>query len=96
MTTKCELCGSLIEERYAYSAVILQGAARVKYEFPYGVGKATVGSLGYTLQRRGFFKTWIEAQAEANSLNKNMGLSEIEALEIILGTMRPGGTVHEY
>lgn len=103
MKTTCDLCGTEIEERYAYSAVIIPDNMQYLYhrfggQEPrhYGIGKAIVGHLGYFLiPDRGAFATYDQAQAEAAALNNNMGMSDQEACLIILGTMSKGGVSHE-
>lgn len=86
---KCELCGSEIEEQYAYTAIIFKGPYRTHTQFPYGIGKAVVGTLGYfPVPERGYFETYEAAQEEARKLNQNMGLTPEKAYLIILGTMR--------
>lgn len=101
--TICELCGTEIEERYAYAAIIIPDKMKHLYRWfegrppcPYGIGKAVVGHLGYSLvPERGRFERYDSAQKEAEDLNRNLGLSDEEAILIILGTMAKGGVAHE-
>lgn len=90
MKTTCDLCGTEIEERYAYAAVIIPSLHRAHIRYPYGIGKAVVGHLGYVPVHhdQGYFETYEAAQEKADKLNKNMGLTQIEAYMIIMGTMR--------
>ena len=103
MKTTCDLCGTEIEERYAYSAIIIPEKMRDLYPIwagqshrPYGIGRAVVGHLGYFLEpSRGRFERYESAHAEAEDLNRNLGITDEEACLIILGTMAKGGVAGE-
>ncbi len=104
MKTTCDLCGTEIEERYAYSAIIIPEKMKHLYRSfggrgpcLYGIGRAVVGHLGYFLEpSRGRFERYESAQAEAEDLNRNLGITDEEACLIILGTMAQGGVVSEH
>lgn len=65
---------------------------------PYGVGVAEQGVPGYSPFYKGdlWFKSYIEAQKYAKNYNEKMGLTEKEAMMIVLSSMRADGIQNTY
>ena len=83
---KCEMCDQPIGDRYAFTAVIDKSAYH-SYQLPYRIGKAIVGRRGYLTQAQyGGFETYDEAVAQAEKLNKKIGLTPKEAWMIVAKT----------
>lgn len=71
--------------RMAYVAVV-EGPPARKVAGNY-LGIAVYGELGYHPVPAGFWLNHNDAQAEADRLNRRLGLTPHEAVEIILSTM---------
>jgi hypothetical protein len=70
--------------QYAYTAVV-DHAHR-----GYTIGRADAGTRGYTpMWHMGNFPTYADAMAKADELNAQLGLSKLDALKIVAGTMSP-------
>lgn len=66
--------------KYAYTAIVKSTG--------YTIGRADYGTRGYTpFPKAGSFKTWKEAQDAAKAMNETRGMTEREALEIVMDTM---------
>lgn len=69
---------------HAFTAVVVRGKG-------HGIGRADKGQPGYTpMPSLGFFRKHDEAKAKADKLNADLGLSTLEAWEIVASTMRIG------
>lgn len=76
-----EICtNSLENKKYAFTPVIIRDS--------WGLGIAVENEPGYNPLEGKFFDTRDEAQSFADDLNKYLKLSEREAMEIIITTMR--------
>ena len=54
------------------------------------LGRADFGTVGYTPMKHRIFERHDEAQEFANELNKDLGLTPLEAWVIVMDTMRCG------
>jgi hypothetical protein len=72
--------------KYAYTPVIHEekGIAMTI------IGRADFGTVGYTPMKNRTFERHDEAQEFANELNKDLGLTKLEAWLIVADTMRCG------
>jgi hypothetical protein len=60
--------------------------------YSYGLGLATRDEAGYRLETLISFETWEGAQEYAAAMNRRMGLTDEEATEIVLSSMRVAAT----
>lgn len=66
--------------KHAFTAVITDEG--------YIIGRADYGKTGYTPLKVAPYKSFEEAKAAANKLNKDLGLTPLEAWHIVADTMR--------
>ena len=67
--------------KHAYTAVLIKGGGG------FGIGRADEGTKGYTLVPGERFTTHAEAKHRADDMNARLGLTAVEAWEIVAGTM---------
>lgn len=66
--------------KYAYTAIVKSTGC--------SIDRADYGTRGYTpFPKAGSFATWKEAQEAAKVMNETRGMTEREALEIVMNTM---------
>jgi len=71
----------MLTGKYAYTAVVVPTG--------FQIGRADYGTRGYTpFPKAGSFRSYDEAKARAKELNAGLGLTEREAFEIVMDTMR--------
>lgn len=66
--------------KHAFTAVIVEGG--------YGVGRADYGTTGYTPLKIVPYATYEVAKELADMLNKDLGITPLEAWHIVANTMR--------
>jgi hypothetical protein len=78
-----------LKERFAYTAVLRDDAAEDD-AFPWGLAIAEADEPGYRPYRGAVFSTFRDAQTVADEMNARLGLTALDATQIVLSSMRTG------